>query len=603
MIGKIHLLAENLINKIAAGEVVERPASVVKELVENSLDALASKVIIELETGGKKLVSVSDNGIGMSPDDALLSLERHATSKIKTEADLFSISSLGFRGEALPSISAVSKMLLRTRDKESELGSEIWVEGGIIRDVRKVAMKVGTSVEARSLFYNVPARREFLKSAETELGHITDLVTKIALSHPEVSFELYHHNKSLLIANSTTRIEDRVYQLLGANLASRLIKIENEYPDFSEDGPLRIFGMVSPAELTFSTTRHLYLYINRRYVRDKILTHSLLEAYRTLIPKNRYPAVALFLEMPASAVDVNVHPTKLEVRFREPQKIHQAIFELTQSAFRLKPQMLIPEIKPQEEHKARVEHAVGKFFSERVSEKAEQRPAKPFPSRERFRQPLPEQEKPCPVKSEPSGLTYAEKPEPFSLLRVIGQFHSSYIILESSEHLIIIDQHAAHERINFEKLKSQLSQSQISQQILLFPQTLELNILQTRLLTENLDLVRALGFEIEIFGPTSFIVKAVPYLLRESDLKPLFVDLTDELAELGRSKTLEEKIDHILSVIACHSSVRAGQALSEPEIKALLKEMDQSPYVLSCPHGRPSIWKLSLRELEKKFQR
>jgi len=607
MSSKIHLLSETLINKIAAGEVVERPASVVKELLENSLDALASKVVIELETGGKRLIRASDNGVGMSPDDALLSLERHATSKIKNEADLFAIKSLGFRGEALPSISAVSKLILRTKDEESELGGEIRVEGGVIREVRKEAMPRGTSVEVRSLFYNVPARREFLKSAETELGHITDLTAKIALAHPEVSFELYHHRQSLLLAHSCNRFEDRAYQVLGASLSSKLIKIENQFPRFSEKGALRIFGLISSIELTFSTTRHLYLYINRRYVRDKILTHSLLEAYRTLIPKNRYPAVILFLEIPPETVDVNVHPTKLEVRFREPGKIHQAILDLIQSALRAKPQFLIPEMDQPEAHKVRVEQAMEKFFAERQKEKAGSVIPKFPPSPAGAPEPLvkPEQKKPepAPLKIEPQPLTYAGKPEPFSRLRVIGQFHSNYLILESEDQLILIDQHAAHERVNFEKLKSQLNQNKISQQILLFPQVIELNFQQAQLLTENLELVRALGFEIEIFGGLSFLIKATPYLLQPSNLGPLFSDLADELADVGRSKSLEEKIEHILSVIACHSSVRAGQALSEPEIKALLKEMDQTPFINSCPHGRPSIWTLPLREVEKKFQR
>ncbi len=607
MSSKIHLLPETLINRIAAGEVVERPASVVKELLENSLDASSGKVVIELEGGGKRLIRVSDDGAGMNPDDALLCLERHATSKIKKDSDLFAIRSLGFRGEALPSIATVSKMLLRTKDAESELGSELRVEGGVIREVRKEAMPNGTVMEARSLFYNLPARREFLKSAETELGHITDLVSRIALSYPEINFELYHHQKSFLLAHSCARFEDRAYQVLGAPLSSQLFRIENTFPRFSPKGSLVISGLISPIDLTFSTSRHLYLYINRRYVRDKILTHSLLEAYRTLIPKNRYPAVIMFLEMPPETVDVNVHPNKLEVRFREPAKIHQAILDLVQPALRAKPQFLIPGLDRPPAHQARVEQAVEKFIQDRHPGKLEPGPVKFSAPKTRIPgtlpQAFPKTPGQAPAKIEPQPLTYSQKPEAFSLLRIIGQFHSNYLILESEDQLIVIDQHAAHERVNFEKLKSQLNHNKISQQILLFPQVVELNFQQAQRLTENLDLVRALGFEIEIFGSLSFIVKSVPYLLQQPNLGPLFADLADELLEVGQSQTLEEKIDHILSVIACHSSVRAGQSLYEPEIKSLLKEMDQAPYVSSCPHGRPSLWKIPLRDLEKKFQR
>ena len=618
MSSKIHLLPENLINKIAAGEVVERPASVVKELLENSIDAGASRVVIELEAGGKRLIRVSDNGEGMNGDDALLALERHATSKLASEQDLFAIRSLGFRGEALPSIAAVSRLMLRTRDQDSELGSVIRSEGGVIRSVTKEAMPQGSSIEARSLFFNVPARKKFLKSVETELGHITELVSKISFSYPELSIELYHQGKPVIQAAASSKLENRAYQILGGQLSNQLIPVKREFAEILSGTRLAVKGLVSPPDLTFSTTRHLYLYINRRYVRDKLLTHSILESYRTLIPKMRYPAVILFLEMDPDQVDVNVHPTKLEVRFPEAGKIHQAVMETIQPALLKHPQLLVaPELKP-DEHAIRVEDAMQKFFAgPKPGFKLEPKPVQPKisnlyerPAQIRKPDPVatdrPREEKPIPVRTGPGPGKNEATVLPagsFSELRVIGQFHSNYLVLESEDSLVIIDQHAAHERINFEKLKAELRESRLSRQNLLFPEVAELDFQQAQTINKNLELIESLGFEIQPFGGTSFLIKTMPGLLENMELGPLISDMADELAEVGKSTSLEDKIDHLLSVIACHSSVRAGKTLSEPEIQALLREMDESAFPGQCPHGRPALWKIPLREIEKKFSR
>jgi DNA mismatch repair protein MutL len=619
MSSRIQLLPETLVNKIAAGEVVERPASVVKELLENSIDARATRIVIELEAGGKRLIRVSDNGEGMSADDALLAIERHATSKIKNEADLFSIRSLGFRGEALPSIASVSRLLLKTRDDGSELGSSIRVEGGVVREVKKEAMPRGTSIEARSLFFNVPARRKFLKSVETELGHVAELVNKIAFAYPGVSFELFSQDKPMLRAAAASKIEDRAYQLLGGELTSRLIPIETEFPESLPAGPLAIRGLISPADLTFSTTRHLYLYINRRYVRDKLLTHSILEAYRTLIPKMRYPAVILFLDMPAEEVDVNVHPTKLEVRFPHAAQIYQAVISALQPALLARPKLFVaPETKT-EEHKARVEQAMQKYFENRPDFKLAPKPVQPKISalynKPALSQPdkkipapqMPQQPKPAePVHAPALGeekTAAAPGTDIFSSLRVIGQFHSNYLVLESEDSLVIIDQHAAHERINFDKLKMQLENNRVSRQNLLFPEVVELSFSQAQTIGQNLDLIESLGFEIQPFGGNSFVVKSTPGLLENLEVSSLISDLADELAEVGKISSMDERIDHLLSVVACHSSVRAGKTLSEPEIQALLKDLDQNPFPGQCPHGRPAIWKITLKELDKKFAR
>jgi len=616
MSSKIHLLPEILVNKIAAGEVVERPANVIKELMENSIDAGASRVVIELEAGGKRLIRVSDNGEGMSADDALLAIERHATSKIKNEADLFAIGSLGFRGEALPSIASVSRLLLKTRDRNTEPGSVIRVEGGVVREVRKEGMPQGTSIEVRSLFFNVPARRKFLKSTETELGHITELVGKIALAYPSISFELYQQGKPLLRAPAANKIHDRACQVLGPQLAGKLTPVDKEFRDSLPAGPLKVHGLISPAQLTFSTTRHLYIYINRRYVRDKLLTHSILEAYRTLIPKMRYPAVMLFLEMPPQEVDVNVHPTKLEVRFPSANRIYQAVMDAIQPVLLAGPgALLAPE--PAEQQKDRVEQAVQKYFENRpfrlepkptqprisaLYEKPQTNRAAEFPASRPWPKPTAPQI-PASVPGKKAVADAGPAPGIFSELRVIGQTHSNYLVLESEDSLIIMDQHAAHERINFEKLKAQMAGSEMSRQNLLFPEVIELSYQQAQAIDKNLELLQSLGFEIQPFGGNSFLVKSTPGLLENLELQPLFADLADELAEIGKMNSLDDRIDHLLSVVACHSSVRSGRTLSDTEIRALLKELDENPFPGQCPHGRPAIWKIPLRELEKKFRR
>ncbi len=604
MSSKIYLLPEALVNKIAAGEVIERPASVVKELLENSLDANAKKIIIELEAGGKKLIRVVDDGEGMSEDDALLALERHATSKIRTEKDLFSIRTLGFRGEALPSICAVSKMELATREKGAELGVKIRCEAGTIKEVKKTAMPQGTRVEVRNLFYNVPARRKFLKTTETELGHIIEFTTRLALSHPEVGFELYHNQHLLLRASVSKDFFQRCWELLGAKIVKKLLPVEKEYPFFLEKGDLKIFGFISPPELTFSTTRHLYVYINRRYVRDKLLTHSLLEAYRSFIPKNRYPAVVLFLKMPAEAVDVNVHPSKMEVRFGEPGKIYQAIKDVLKGGLRSRHwDFSAPGLT---EHQKGIEEAIKDFFASRKEKPAQksfsasvflpQEQKLSFPAKPPRQKELAEVEKEAEQKPAQMGFQFNE-------LKVLGQFHSNYILLEAPEELIILDQHAVHERINFEKLKAQLEAGNPARQNLLFSEVVELNWEQAQKISENMELIQRLGFEIEPFGGTSFIIKAAPAILKDTELSALINDLADELLELGKTSSIEEKIHHLLSVIACHSSIRAGKILSEQEIKALLEEMDKVGFAGTCPHGRPAIWRISVKELEKKFSR
>ena len=611
------MLPESLVNKIAAGEVVERPASVVKELLENSLDAGAGRVVIEIEAGGKRLVRVSDDGEGMSADDALLAIERHATSKLKNEADLFAICSLGFRGEALPSIASVSRLWLRTRDRDSELGTAVRVEAGVVREVKKEAMAQGTCVEVRSLFFNVPARRKFLKSVETELGHITELVDKLAFACPGTSLELIHQGKTMLAAPAASRLEDRARQILDRELAARLLPVAREFKDSLGSGTLLVKGLVSPPDLTFSTTRHLYLYINRRYVRDKLLTHSILEAYRTLIPKMRYPAVILFLEMPASEVDVNVHPTKLEVRFPAAANIYQAVIDTIHPALMAGPRLFLQPEKSQDEHKARVEQATEKFFQNRKRFRLEPPPFQPKISaldkspeerkntadwtakyREEKLSAQLETEKPNerPVTPSPSQ-------EIFSSLRIIGQFHSNYLLLESEDSLIVIDQHAAHERLNFEKLKNWHQSHELGRQSLLFPEVVELDFQQAQVLNQNLELLDSIGFEVQPFGGNSFLVKATPALLGSLELGPLFADLADELSELGKISSIDQRLENLFAVVACHCSVRAGQPLSEREIQSLLSELERNPFPGQCPHGRPALWKIPLKEIEKKFSR
>jgi DNA mismatch repair protein MutL len=491
---KIRILPENLSNKIAAGEVVERPSSVVKELVENALDAHAGRIIIEVENGGRSLIRVSDNGIGMNGDDAMLALERYATSKIYKDDDLFSIKTLGFRGEALPSIASVSKFCLVTKDEISKTGSEIIVAGGRIKKVSQTGAPQGTMVSVKQLFYNIPARRKFLKSASTEMGHIADIISSIALGNPNAGFRLEHNEKIVKSWLPAPDPFDRVMDVIGTGLKSDFCKLE-----FNEKF-ISIAGWILSPAISRSTSRGIYIYVNGRFVRDRVIQHALFEGYKQRLMKGRFPVAVLFINVPFEQVDVNVHPAKQEVRFARQKEVHEAVkYAVSKALHRTEAH----KWKPVETHHD---------FS--VSE-----PAGAY------------------TRSESSsfipGLGYAPKPEPppkiqdqlwnkktcFTDLQVIGRFHNTYIICESDHELVLIDQHAAHERVLYEQLKGRYKGQKGPDQSLLIPETVDLGYREAEILEKLIPELCKLGLEIEPFGGNTFAIKSAPAILAGPSLQ------------------------------------------------------------------------------------
>ena len=601
---KIKILPEILSNKIAAGEVVERPSSVVKELVENALDADSGRIMIEVEKGGRSLIRVSDNGTGMNRDDALLAPERYATSKIHKDEDLFAINTLGFRGEALPSIAAVSKFSLVTRDPTSQAGTEIIVEGGTLKKVLEIGAPQGTMVTVKQLFFNMPARRKFLKTVNTEMGHIADAVSSTALGRPGVHFRLTHNDRRVKDWPATDDPADRIIDVLGRDIKEDLLKME-----FTGDG-LSMAGWMSSPRVTRSTSRGIYVYVNGRYVRDRVIQHALFEGYYGRLVKGQYPVAVLFIRVPYDQVDVNVHPTKHEVRFAQQKKVHDTVAGVVRDRLRFSdqpgwtlkktresrppaeqpgvaeptPHFGIPEQNINAQHPAtnnRYPRSNGIF--------APLRPASPSKRNFGFT---------------PTGTqTALWSKKMFSDLRVIGQFHDTYILCESADGLVLIDQHAAHERIFFERLKNRSLDYRTTAQKLLIPETFDLGYREAKILEKLIPDLNELGLEIEPFGGDTFVVKAVPALLKDRAIKPLVIEMVEKMAQIGFAPGLEKAIDACLMLMACHGAIRANQQLSDKEIKGLLEQLDRCDQPSNCPHGRPVWIKMTLKDLEKLFKR
>lgn len=573
---KIIVLPESWASRIAAGEVVERPASVVKELVENALDAGAKTISVWVEGSGVSLIRVSDDGEGIGPEDLPLSVQRHSTSKLKEEADLFRISTLGFRGEALPSIASVSRLDIISRTRQEAVGSRLRVEGGKKGEPCAAGCPVGTTVEVRDLFFNTPARRKFLKSPATELGHISDVINRMALAHSEVHFRLHHGGRLLSDYVATPRLQDRLRQVVGRDLA------EGMAPFGWTKGKMKISGFLSCAPASFPNTRHLMTYVNRRFVRDRVLTHAVLEGYETLLMKGRYPSALLFLDLPFEEVDVNVHPAKYEVRFRRQSEAHEAVAEAVR---------------------------------ERLRELAKE------PSgiiKEQRRDLLEVREEPLPYGAPSERLTFrppdvgftipaAGQGETahgyFSSLEVLGQLLGCYLVCASSRGMVLIDQHAAHERVAFEKMRRELGRGEIERQELLIPQIVELPVGEAAIFDQKLDALERLGFTVERFGAGQFALRAVPALLPPGDYRAAMRGMVAELAELERSRELHQGLEEKLMTIACHSVIRANRRLDKEEIRALLGELDQIDFATQCPHGRPVLLEFTREQLERMFKR
>jgi len=572
---KIKILPEILSNKIAAGEVVERPSSVVKELVENALDAASTRITIEVENGGRSLIRIADNGIGMGHDDALLSLERYATSKIYKDQDLFSINTLGFRGEAIPSIAAVSKFTLTTNDDTAHTGTEIVVEGGKIKRVSEVGAPKGTMVTIKQLFFNMPARKKFLKTTGTEMGHITDVVSGVSLAWPGTYFKLLHNGRVLNRWSIKSNPMERVVDVLGKTIKNDLHRIRLNIDDLS------ISGWVSSPRITRSTSRGIYVYVNGRNVRDRIIQHALFEGYAGRLQKGQFPIAVLLLNVPAEQVDVNVHPAKHEIRFAQQKRIHDAVADAvskmlsstdrpgwpTNTAFSLKTHS--------------VSESVSHFPGTGIENKGSENKRLEAPKKQ-------------------ENLWGKKR---FVDLRLIGQLHNTYILCESDEELIVIDQHAAHERILFERLKNRSLKFGKEVQKLLIPETIDLGYREADALEKMIPGLKTLQLEIEPFGGNTFVVKSIPALLANREIKPLVVEIAEKMVETGFAADIERAIDQSLILMACHGAIRANQPLSEKEINGLLDQLEKCDNPSHCPHGRPTWMNWSFRFFEKSFGR
>ncbi|MEJ5365540.1 MAG: DNA mismatch repair endonuclease MutL [Desulfosoma sp.] len=597
--GKIKVLSDHLCNQITAGEVVERPAAVVKELVENSVDAGALRIRVYLQKGGRSLVRVVDDGEGMSPEDALLALERHATSKIATAEDLQAIRSMGFRGEALPSIAAVSRLEMVTREKEAVCGTRIVVEGGTIRSVEEVGCPAGTSITVRDLFYNVPARRKFLRTVETETAHISDMFLRLALAQSDLYWQLVHHDRTVHDFPKAASLHDRVYHVFGAALAKSLIPVDFQ----SEHAAVR--GLIGPPELQRANARSLFLFVNKRPVKDNLLTHAVLTAYDTLLPKGAYPFAVLFVDVPPRLVDVNVHPTKREVRFRDPplvlDVVRRALAQGLESAMKASwSRPFYASLESSRPTAAAAGAAEGRAGLGAVPPwtapgSGAQRETIPIPWMTR----LPDGSPAWDPSREERPLE-AGAPPAFSSLRILGQLACAYILVEAPDGLILIDQHAAHERISYERLRAG-SESAGSQR-LAPPVVLDLPPLEADALGRWLPQLQSLGFDIEPFGGGSFVIHAMPAALKQADPADLIRRLAESTpAEERRPRVdLLEKLAH---TAACHGSVRAGQRLNMEEMRQLLKDLDAARLSATCPHGRPLWWKITLDQIQRFFQR
>lgn len=654
-------LPDELSNQIAAGEVVERPSSVVKELVENSLDAGAQHLVVTIEEGGRELVRVRDDGTGMRREDALRALERHATSKVRDAEDLTSISTLGFRGEALPSIGAVSRMEIKTKPHDELAGIRLLVEGGELKEVEDTGIKAGTSVTVRDLFFNTPARRKFLKQPSTEARRITEMLVRMSLSRPDVRFKLQKDDSVRLDLPAVEDVQDRILEVLGRDVYDDMYETY-EYPAVA--GVVARGYFTEPSH-TQRTSKNIYVFVNGRYVEDRMIMAAIKKSYGSLLEGGRYPSVVLYIEVPFDNLDVNVHPMKTEVRFHDTQPVFRAVYHAIADALAEAPWVEgaddeVYELNdggrsasPGEEgggsnnggdavspndasfeplnarHRRKSEQGPswrdkrkrpdGEGASQRQNGAGDEVPSPFYESNaggeDDDRQRGFSAAEASPLRNPPTRTARGEPgdapPEAdrdgdagyFSSLRVIGQFKRMYIVCEDASGMVIIDQHAAHERIGFERLRRWYHESAGEQQPKLFGQRLELDAVRADVLSEYLDFFEEAGFHVEPFGGQSFALKSAPAFLEGADHEALIKDALDDLADIGRSDKFDEQVDAILSRMACHSVVRGPTDLDREESEALLEQMDEIDFKANCPHGRPVYYRIPTVELEKSFDR
>ena len=675
--GRIHVLSEAVANKIAAGEVVERPASVVKELLENSLDAGAARIKINVEAGGKRLIQVVDNGCGMVRDDAMLAFERHATSKIKDAEDLLSVATLGFRGEALPSIASVSRLRLETcaaknGPDDDVAGTVIEINGGKIARVEDAGLPAGTSITVRDLFFNTPARKRFLKAESTELSHIASLVTHYALAHPDKHFELHSATNAMLVAPPVAGYGERVYQVFGKETLEQLIAVAAVQPfervglpqpppwrraevdeDQDEDarttgrsatdpGEMRIHGFVSKPEIQKLNRNSIFIFVNRRLIRDRLVQHALTEAYRNILPPTVYPVVLLFLELPAAEVDVNVHPSKTEVRFRQQTVMHDFVRDSVRAALmKARP---VPQFVA--EIHAHATASSGLTPGARAGDWAvseggvltlDAAPAAgttahqpragvaftlqpptmpPGSARLQFDGGIAvEANAAIPVARGPEAIpdngcapaidVTEREPTLASLvtLKPVGQIRNSFILAVNEDGLWIVDQHVAHERVLFERVLKQRGAQKVESQRLLMPIVLELSPAQQAVFTEISDELQRNGFEVEPFGARSVAVKVAPAGVEAAAVEHMLHELLDQFSREEQSLNLEKIRARIAASIACHAAIKVNMPLEQNKMEWLLAELAKTDCPMTCPHGRPVVLRYSVKDIQRAFKR
>jgi DNA mismatch repair protein MutL len=593
----IRLLPDTLVNQIAAGEVVERPASVVKELVENALDAGARRVDVELEEGGIRLIRIRDDGCGMAPEELPLAVARHATSKIASLEDLEQVGTLGFRGEALPSIASVSRFAITTRRGEDPHGSRLDVEGGKLAPLRPQAHPVGSTVEVRDLFFNVPARRKFLRAERTELGHVEDWLRSLALARPGIELRLGHNGRAVRAYRPVAADADalaRVAEALGEEFTSRCLRLHQE------GAGLRLHGWVGLPTAARSSADQQHFYVNGRAVRDRTVAHAVRQAYADVLFHGRHPAFVLFLEIDPRRVDVNVHPAKHEVRFRDGRLVHDFVYRTLHEALAgtragaIASPPLAGTAAPTQAPFARYEPsqaALGLPVREAMASYAQ------LYGRGAGDAEVALAERPMPAL--PAADDRSAPPLGFAL----AQLHGVFVLAENAEGLVLVDMHAAHERITYERLKQAQDEGGIRSQVLLVPVTLAVAEREADLAEQQSAALAALGFEVRRTGPQSLSVRAVPALLADEEPRALVLDVLDELREHGGSRVLEQARNELLSTLACHTSVRANRRLGLAEMNALLRDMEATERSGQCNHGRPTWVQLSKAELDKLFLR
>ena len=569
----IRVLKETLASQIAAGEVIERPASVARELIDNSIDAGADRVTVKIEKGGKRLIKVSDNGAGMSRNDLLLCLERHATSKIYEVQDLSSIRTLGFRGEAIPSIASVSRMEITSRPKDQLAGHRLRVEGGKLKSIEETGSPAGTIVEAGDLFFNIPARRKFLRTAKTETDHIVETLSRIALPFADIHFRLNDGMKTLLNLPSSENLMNRLTALMGRHIVSSMIEA------FNEDDEFQVKAYLGSPDQSRAKGDHIFIYVNNRNIRDRVLLRAIMEGYGQRLMKGRYPQLAVFINVDPSQVDVNVHPTKQEIRFHQGHLVYRALSSTINGAlgehFRSIFDMGDPKVSASErEQKERM------FLAEPESTYAGALTEKPAPRKEGFGDHLIPEER----------------------AQVLGQLKGTYILCQVRDGLVIFDQHAAHERVVYETLKNSFRNSNLESQAFLIPYKFELSLKESQVLLKKQDHLLSLGLEIDHFGGNTFLLRSVPTILVNVKWESFLGELIPMIEKEG-DLTQARILDGLLTLMACHGAIRAGQRLTRGEMDLLLEQLEGMDLPTHCPHGRPILKKFNDYALEKMFKR